>query len=209
MSTVETNQRESSTETSTMKIRPARREDMSLVAEFVRSSADWYRPLVSEEDMSEHEVGKEWAKENFERRDFYIGESDGEAVGTISLQYFGDYAYLGYIYLSVEHCGKGYGQKLMKFAERKARDAGMKGMALIAHPDATWATRAYLKYGFEIRKTDESGVKEWQDGVLEPYYETDFQLYIYEFGDETPRRQGRNKDAETSDQPEEEASVVR
>jgi ribosomal protein S18 acetylase RimI-like enzyme len=162
-------------------IRPARREDMDLVASFVRSSADWYRPIVDEKDMGEHAVDDAWAQLNFERRDFYIGRASGEPVGTISLQYFGRYAYLGYIYLDVEHVGKGYGQTLMRFAERIARERGMDGLVLIAHPEATWAKRAYLKYGFEIIERERERVLAWQDGALASYYEEGFELYLYRF----------------------------
>lgn len=162
-------------------IRPARRADMPQIADFIRSSADWYRPFVDEADMAEHEVDEAWQEKNFEKRDFYIGHADGEPVGTISLQFFGDYAYLGYIYLDVDHVGKGYGRALMRFAESIARQAGVDGMVLIAHPEATWARKAYLKYGFEIVETDRERILCWQDGCLREYYEEGFELYRYAF----------------------------
>ena len=164
-----------------LEIRRAQREDMPEVAGFVRSSADWYREIVPEEDMAEHEVDKEWQKKNYELREFYIGSVNGKSVGTISLQFFDNVAYLGYIYLDVQHVGKGYGHELMTFAEVEARDRGAKKLALIAHPEATWAKNAYLKYGFEIVEESEEGVKSWKDGVLEPYYESGFELYLYDF----------------------------
>ena len=169
-------------------IRPARRDEMTMVAGFVRSSAEWYRPLLDDKDMAEHDVDERWAQKNFELRDFYIGSTEGEPVGTISLQYFGDYAYLGYIYLDVAQVGRGFGQDLMRFAERKAREADMSGLALIAHPEATWAKRAYLKYGFEIVETEKARVLAWQDGVLRPYYEEGFELYLYRFDAKRDRR---------------------
>ncbi|MEZ4272009.1 MAG: GNAT family N-acetyltransferase [Myxococcota bacterium] len=167
----------------TLEIRPARREDMGLVADFVRSSAHWYQPIVDAKDMGQHAVDEKWAETNFARRDFYIGRAQGQAVGTISLQYFGSYAYLGYIYLNVEHVGKGYGQRLMRFAQSLAQKRGMQGMALIGHPQAAWAKRAYLKYGFDIVASDKQDVLAWQDGVLKPYYEEDFELYLYRFAE--------------------------
>lgn len=168
-------------------IMPAKREDMALIADFVSSSAEWYRKIVDAKDMAEHDVGEAWAETNFARRDFYIGQSGGKPVGTISLQYFGEFAYLGYIYLDVKHVGRGFGHKLMQFAEKKARERGMRGMALIGHPQATWARRAYLKFGFEIVASDKAEVLAWQDGALDGYYEEDFELYIYEFAN-TERR---------------------
>lgn len=164
-----------------LQIRRARRSDMSQIAAFVRSSAEWYRPFVDEADMAEHEVDEAWEEKNYKKRDFYIGHADSEPVGTISLQYFGDYAYLGYIYLDVAHVGKGYGQTLMRFAESVARRMGMDGMVLIAHPEATWAKKAYLKYGFEIIAEERDDVCSWQDGCLDEYYEEGFQLYRFAF----------------------------
>jgi len=159
---------------------------MEMIAGFVRSSADWYREIVDEKDMAEHDVGEAWARKNFERRDFYLGSAGGEPVGTISIQYFGDWAYLGYIYLDVNHVGNGYGGQLIDFAEREIRRAGARGMVLIAHPDADWARRAYLKYGFEIVETEKERVLAWEDGALKPYYEEGFELYVYDFSEAEP-----------------------
>jgi len=171
-------------QTETLKIRPARRDEMSLVADFVRSSADWYREFLDEKDMAEHDVDEKWAEVNFERRDFYIGGADGEPVGTISIQYFGDWAYLGYIYLDVAHVGKGYGRRLIEFAEEVIRKRGARGMCLIAHPDATWARKAYLKYGFQIVERDRERILAWNGGCLKSYYEEGFELYTFEFENE-------------------------
>lgn len=167
----------------TLEIRRAVFPEMSQIAEFVRSSAEWYRPILDPQDMEEHDVDEEWAVRNYKLRDFYLGVADGVPVGTISLQYFGDYAYLGYIYLDVAHVGKGYGQKLMKFAEGVARKKGMKGMCLIAHPKATWACKAYLKYGFDILETERDQVLAWNDGFLNDYYEEGFHLFLYDFAE--------------------------
>lgn len=164
-----------------LEIRPATFEEMGAVAGFVRSSADWYRPFVAEQDMAEHEVGEAWARKNFELRDFYVGREGDEPIGTISIQYFGDWAYLGYIYLDVDHVGKGHGRRLIRFAESVIRKRGARGMTLIAHPEATWAKKAYLKYGFRIAETDKERVLAWEGGVLRPYYEEGFELYVYDF----------------------------
>ncbi len=161
-------------------IRPARLEDMKHVAEFVSSSAEWYRPFVDEKDMTEHDVDEAWALENFKKRDFFIGEYRGNPIGTISLQYFGDHAYLGYIYLDVSYVGNGFGQRLMRFAERQCKKRGLATMNLIAHPEAEWAKRAYLKYGFDIIETEKKAILVWNDGVLKPYYEEGFELYQYD-----------------------------
>ena len=164
-----------------LQIRRVKRRDMEIVAQLVSSSADWYAKFVDAKDMDEHEVGEEWADVNYNRRDFYLGYEGNTPVGTISLQYFGEYAYLGYIYLDVKHVGQGYGKQLMQFGELQARQRGMKGMALIAHPEATWAKKAYLKYGFELTETSKHAVTSWNKGVLRPHYEEGFELYLYDF----------------------------
>lgn len=166
-----------------LSIRPARREDMPMIAGFVRSSAEWYEPFLDEKDLAEHFVDESWEEENYERRDFYVGYAGEEAVGTISLQYFGRHAYLGYIYLDASQTGRGYGQTLIKFAEKLARKMGMVDMILIAHPQATWAKRAYLKYGFEIIEKDRERILAWEGGVMKPYYEEGFELYRFTFDD--------------------------
>lgn len=167
---------------SPLRIRRARLADMPQVAAFIRSSADWYRPFLDEADMGQHEVDEAWGLENYRKREFYIGYDQGEPIGTISVQFLGSYAYLGYIYLDVAHVGKGFGAKLMRFAESIARSRGADGMCLIGHPEATWARRAYLKYGFEIVETERDRVVAWQDGCLRTYYEEGFELYLFPLG---------------------------
>ena len=167
-------------DTALFQVRRAVFPEMKQIAEFVRSSADWYREILDPADMDEHDVSDDWAVRNYKKRDFYLGLEGETAVGTISLQYFGDTAYLGYIYLDVEHVGKGFGRKLMQFAEEKCRAKGLKQMALIAHPDATWACRAYEKFGFCIAESSKEGVLAWKNGILEEYYEEGFQLFLYD-----------------------------
>lgn len=164
-----------------LEIKAARREDMPTIAQLVRSSADWYRPFVDEKDMSEHEVDEAWESKNYKRRSFYLGTLGTKAIGTISTQRLGSYAYLGYIYLDVEHVGNGHGGSLMRFAEEQLRETDAQGMALIAHPEAAWAKKAYLKYGFKIAATEKEDVLAWQNGALKGYYEEGFQLYLFDF----------------------------
>ena len=153
---------------------------MSLVCDFIESSSTWYEKFVEEKDMSEHRPGKAWIDKNFKRRDFYIGYQGEEPVGTISYQDLTDeYAYLGYIYLDVDHVGKGFGKGLIDHAKSIAEEKDKRGMVLIAHPEARWATKAYEKYGFERIARSRQNVLSWQNGALEPYYEEGFELYRY------------------------------
>lgn len=163
----------------TLRIRPALLGDMDTIANFLRSTADWYRAFVDEADMVEHDVPEEWKEQNFNRRDFFVGELEEGAVGTVSLQYFGDFAYIGYVYLDAHYVGQGFGQELLDFATGIASRKNKKGVALIAHPKATWATKAYLKYGFELELEQRDEVLAWNNGALKDFYEEGFQLFVY------------------------------
>jgi GNAT superfamily N-acetyltransferase len=166
---------------SRLDIVPAKWEHAPRIVEILRSSAEWYEKIVEPEDLSEHFVDMEWAKENLERRDFYVGRVGDEIAGTLSLQRVGDDAfYLGYVYLHTDHVGNGYGEDLLDFARDRAKEEGRSQMVLIAHPEAVWAKKAYLRYGFEIIAKDREDVLSWHDGWLKPYYEEGFELYRYE-----------------------------
>lgn len=163
----------------TIRMISAGESDMEMVAKMIRSSADWYADFVSPDDLAEHYVDKDWQQRNYRLRDFYMGYDGAQAVGTISLQYFGDYAYIGYLYLDTRFVGKGYGRAFLDFAVRQARRRGMKGIVLIAHPDATWAVKAYSRYGFERIADNRRAILTWNQGALKPYYEEGFDLYLY------------------------------
>jgi len=161
-----------------LQIRPAELEDMPLVASMIRSSADWYAQFVSPADLAEHYVDRSWQLRNYRRREFYLGYNEaGEAVGTLSLQYFGDYAYIGYLYLDTAHMGHGYGRSLLDFARQQALEKQCQGLCLLAHPQADWAVRAYTKYGFSCHSQTAKAILSWNDGALRPYYEAGFDLY--------------------------------
>lgn len=164
-----------------LKIRKAKFFEMTTIAAFIRSSSEWYKKIIDEKDLGEHEVGDKWIGKNYFRREFFLGHNGDEDIGTLSMQKLGGFAYLGYIYLDTKHVGKGYGHELMEFAKRRAKELGLKGLVLIAHPDAQWAVNAYRKFGFKVIAESKSDVLDWQDGALKPYYEEGFQLYRLSF----------------------------
>lgn len=101
-----------------LKIKRAQKQDMPKIAKFIRSSADWYEPFLDKKDLKEHYVDESWIEENYKKRHFYIGvNNQDEEVGTISMQYFDDVTYLGYIYLDTAHVGKGHGRSLIDHAK--------------------------------------------------------------------------------------------
>lgn len=168
-----------------LKIEDAARHQMSIVAGMIRSSADIYAEFVSSDDLSEHYVDESWQEENYFKRNFYLGYSaDDEAVGTLSLQYFDDYAYVGYLYLDTDFMGRGYGRRFLEFASQQARENGMKGLCLICHPQAPWAVKAYEKFGFRRYSNDREAILAWNNGALKNYFEEGFDLYLYHLPEE-------------------------
>lgn len=164
-----------------LNIRRCALDEMPIVAKLISSSADWYREFVHEKDMNEHEVGEAWIQKNFWKRKFFLGRNqEGQAVGFHSHQTFGDVAYLGYIYLDVDQVGKGYGKRLIDHAKKVSEDMNLDAMVLLAHPEAKWATKAYMKYGFKKIAEERENVLSWNKGALKDYYEEGFHLYQYE-----------------------------
>ena len=121
---------------------PALPDDMNDISDMIRSSRNWYREFIDPDDMSEHDPDEAWEEKNYELRDFYLGKVGDEPVGTVSLQYTGDYAYVGYLYLYTSHVGNGYGGDLLDFAARTAAREGRKAIVLLCHPEAVWAVKA-------------------------------------------------------------------
>jgi RimJ/RimL family protein N-acetyltransferase len=161
-------------------VRRAQWDDMPKIARFISSSASWYEPFLDPKDMEEHQVGHQWIRENYEKRDFYIAKTPKEEIGTISTQFFGDVAYLGYIYLDTKQAGKGYGPKLIDHAKAICLSKpGVNKMCLIAHPEARWAVKAYKRYGFKRILTRKEDILKYNGGFLKGYYEEGFHLYEY------------------------------
>jgi len=162
-------------------IQPAKRHEMVIAANILRSSAEWYRPFLDEKDMAQHEVDESWGEKEYSRRQFYIGREENAPVGIVSTQSVGDMLYIGYIYVYDHQTGKGFGPQLLSHAREIAWQEGKCGMVLIAHPKAYWATRSYRRFGFECIATTRDQVLEWRGGWLKPYYEEGFELYQYLF----------------------------
>ncbi|MCA9468981.1 MAG: GNAT family N-acetyltransferase [Nitrospira sp.] len=164
-----------------LNIQPAERSDMRIAASILRSSAEWYRPFLHEKDMSQHDVDESWGDFEFNRRQFFIGCAEGKPVGVVSTQSAHDMIYIGYLYVFAHEVGKGYGQQLLNHARDQGWEQGKRGLVLIAHPQASWAIRAYQRFGFELIAKEREDVLSWRKGWMEPYYEEGFHLYQYLF----------------------------
>lgn len=159
-------------------LRRTRPSELAAVVEVVSSTASWYEPFVSPDDFeSQHCVDLAWAKENYERREFWSALIDGEVVGVLTIQEAGDWLYLGYVFVHRERVGMRIGAALITRARAEVSRRGKRGMVLLAHPEATWAVRFYRRQGFVRIADDDAGVCAWNGGWLSPYHEAGFHLW--------------------------------
>ncbi|MGE0201134.1 MAG: GNAT family N-acetyltransferase [Candidatus Melainabacteria bacterium] len=164
----------------TLRFARATREKMDVVANFIRSADAWYRAIIHEDDLDEYQMSEDWVEKNFERREFYLGYTPGDQpVGTLSMQVFGRAMYLGYIYVDNHFVGQGFGHQFLEFARHTACERGLDSMNLLVHPRATWAVKAYQKYGFQLLYPYAEDILAWNEGALAPYCENGFQLFQY------------------------------
>lgn len=166
---------------SELRVSPVRREEMPVVQSIIRSSAKWYERFVEKQDMHQHLVNDAWAEQNFARREFFLGYRGNKPFGTLSFQTLRNgVGYLGYVYLDVKMVGNGLGKRLLNFALERARRKNLSHLALIAHPRAEWAVKAYEKFGFRRIASSKAEVLAWNGGAMKPYYEEGFELYLKE-----------------------------
>ncbi len=164
--------------TASLRLRPTIEPDLPAVVEILQSTVDWYRPFTDPDDLAtQHAVDLTWARENFEQREFWSATIDGEVVGVLTLQDAGDVLYLGYVYVHEDFVGNRIGRRLLDHAAAQAVARGKRGMVLISHPEATWAVKAYTKYGFECIADSDEAVCAWNDGWLATYHEQGFHLW--------------------------------
>ncbi len=129
-------------------------------------------------------MGDDWFAANLARRDMAVLELGREVVGVLTTEDTGTDLYLGYVYLHTDWVGHGLGRVLLDHARRAARRAGRTGLVLLCHPDATWAVRAYEKYGFTCIARAREAVRSWNQGWLGDRYEEGFALFRYALDDD-------------------------
>ncbi|WP_352928146.1 GNAT family N-acetyltransferase [Peribacillus simplex] len=88
-----------------------------------------------------------------------IVEIDGKQVGQVELQIKQfenkEIGYVNLFYLISEYRGKGYGAKLIEFAERFFREYGVNAYQLRVSPTNKRAIRFYQKNGFDVLKIED------------------------------------------------------
>ncbi len=115
-------------------IRPARKADIPGIIGLVRRAVD------------DEEIVARSRQEIRERlSDYYVLEVDGQLVGTVMVRHYPaeKLAEVGFLYIRRSHEGMGYGKKLVKFAEKRAREGGARILFALS-------TQAYNYFGNKL-----------------------------------------------------------
>lgn len=158
------------------------------VRECINSNYDRYKDIVSEKDLSEHQVDEVWVERNFEIREFYLGRDSTtkQYVGMGSFQDLGNFAYIGYFYVKPEFQRQNYGRAIMTFLEMRAMSKEITDLRLFANRKAGWAIDFYKKRGFKIISKAKDEILAMDGGVLKPFYEEDAYLMKKELPEPEP-----------------------
>ncbi len=115
-------------------IRPARKADIPGIIGLVRRAVDDEEIVARSRQEIRDRLG-----------DYFVLEVDGQLVGTVMVRPYPEekLAEVGFLYIRRSHEGMGYGKKLVKFAEKRARDAGAKILFALS-------TQAYNYFGNKL-----------------------------------------------------------
>jgi GNAT superfamily N-acetyltransferase len=121
--------RRTSKATVTMEIRPARVDEIEVVLDVLAEAASWLRARGVEQWPERFE--REWVMPAIERGETWLAEVDGEAVGTLVVQWEDPIFWAGYPEdagylhrLAVRRRGTGLGARLLRWAEGHTAGAG-------------------------------------------------------------------------------------
>lgn len=115
-------------------IRPARKGDIPGIIGLVRRAVDDEEIVARSRQEIRERLG-----------DYFVLEVDGQLVGTVMVRHYAaeKLAEVGFLYIRRSHEGMGYGKKLVKFAEKRARDLGAKILFALS-------TQAYNYFGNKL-----------------------------------------------------------
>ena len=127
-------------------IRPARKADIPGIIGLVRRAVDDEEIVARSRQEIRERLG-----------DYFVLEVDGQLVGTVMVRHYADekLAEIGFLYIRRSHEGMGYGKKLVKFAEKRAREGNAKILFALS-------TQAYNYFGNKL------GFLPAQDDLLPP-----------------------------------------
>lgn len=128
-------------------------DDIAVAALIAEYAADFEYELGDQDVVGEGMKAREY----YEAGALFVAEVDGEVVGCIAYEPWGEgRARMKRLYVLRDHRGKGLGRALTKAAMDGARQAGFKAMVLDTTPGMKEARGLYASLGFEEWDADYS-----------------------------------------------------
>lgn len=143
-------------------IRKARLVDMPILLRYEQEVIDYERAFnedIEKEDAKYYNLhslirGKDSV--------VFVGEINGEIVATgyalikegLPQFVYDKYTYLGFMYVTPKHRGKGINAKIIEAALKWSKERGIKHIRLQVYSENTSAIQAYKKLGFKTELQD-------------------------------------------------------
>ena len=137
-------------------LRLATTEDLTAVEEIVRAA---YFPYVSRIGREPGPMLEDYRKSIADRR-VHVVEQDGIVSGVLVLIPERDAMLLDNVAVAPSAQGLGLGRKMLEFAERAARDAGLRSIRLYTNEAMTENISLYCRIGYcETHRAEEKGLR--------------------------------------------------
>jgi GNAT superfamily N-acetyltransferase len=134
----------------TLRFRPATREDVDAIRHLVRAAYARWVPLIGREPMP---MRVDYAVAIAEH-DFDLLCDGDTIVGLIETQHRPDHLWIENVAVRPENQGKGFGRKLLAWAEKRAAIAGTGEIRLLTNEAFAANVALYRKVGYRIDRTE-------------------------------------------------------
>jgi GNAT superfamily N-acetyltransferase len=134
----------------TLRFRPATREDADAIRDLVRAAYAKWVPLIGREPMP---MRVDYAVAIAEH-DFDLLCDGDTIVGLIETQHRPDHLWIENVAVRPENQGKGFGRKLLAWAEKRAAVAGTGEIRLLTNEAFAANVALYRKVGYRIDRTE-------------------------------------------------------
>lgn len=154
------------------------RDHYPAIVEAVNSEAELYKTTFSPEELESLDVGGFTTEDLIEgegTRNYLVLLVDGNVAGFTSW-YPKDnkVAWISMLHVASGYQGKGVGTKLIESVEQRAKEIGMRAVALEAQRKAEWAVNFYYKRGYEVLDWDNLNVEPFIGTLSRPPVESTY-----------------------------------
>lgn len=143
-------------------IRKARLVDMPILLKYEQEVIDYERAFNEDIEKENAKYYNLHSLISGSDSDIFVGEIDGEIIATgyalikkgLPQFVYDKYTYLGFMYVTPEHRGKGINAKIIEATTKWSKERGVKHIRLQVYSDNTSAIHAYEKLGFKTELQD-------------------------------------------------------